>query len=96
MKSTVEEIKNQLQAMLDKTETKEDIEQIGVTNSLLDKLESEHKELQSKYNDLFKDYRELVKHTSFVPNGNETQEVQEQKNLSFDTFLSDYKNNNKH
>lgn len=91
MTNTIKELKDQLQAMLDSTDTKEAIEQIGITNSLADKLEVEHQELQAKYDDLFKDYKELVKHTSFAPTGHEQETVPEPKELSFGEFLSNYK-----
>lgn len=91
MNNTITDLKSQLKAMLDKTEDKEAIEQIGTLNSLVDKIEAEHTKLQNDQKDLIKDYKELIKHTSFAPNGNETQEVPEQKTLSFDDFLAGYK-----
>lgn len=83
-------MKNQLQAMLEKTENKEEIEQIGTLNSLVDKIEAEHKKLQEDNTDLIKDYKELIKHTSFSPNGTETQEVSTPTDLSFSDFLTAY------
>lgn len=94
MTTTITEIKDQLKAMLEKTENKEDIEQIGALNSLVDKVEAEHKKLQEENTDLIKDYKELIKHTSFSPNGTETQEVSAPTDLSFSDFLSTYKKNN--
>lgn len=94
MNSTIKDLKDQLKAMLDRTENKESIEQIGQLNSLVDKLDAEHKQLQNENKDLIKDYKELIKHTSFAPNGNETTEVPEQKELSFEEFLAGYKKEN--
>lgn len=92
MVNLITDLKNQLKAMLDNTENKESIEQIGALNSLVDKLEAEHTKLQNENKDLIKDYKELIKHTSFAPNGNETTEVPEQKELSFEEFLAGYQN----
>lgn len=94
MPNTINDLKNQLKAMLEKTEDKEGIEQIGALNSLVDKIEAEHTKLQNENKDLIKDYKELIKHTSFQPNGNETQEVPETKEISFGDFLSTYKKDN--
>lgn len=90
--TTLDSLRNQLQALLDTTETKEAVAQIGITNGLADKLEEEHKELQAKYDDLFKDYRELVKHTSFAPTGNEEHTAATPDGpLTFESFLETYR-----
>lgn len=95
MSTTITDLKNQLKAMLEATEDKAAIEQIGTLNGLVDKMEAEHKQLQNENKDLIKDYKELIKHTSFAPNGNETQEVPETKELSFEDFLAGYKKEDK-
>lgn len=89
--TTMDDLRNQLQAMLDKTEDKETIEQLGTMNSLLDKLAGENQKLQDEQKEILKDYKELVKHTSFTPNGKETEEVVDTKPLTFDEFLKNYK-----
>lgn len=90
MATTIEELRNQLKAMFDKTENKTEVAQIGTLNSLVDKLEAEHNQIQNEQKDLLKDYKELIKHTSFAPNGTEQTEVPEQKELTFGDFLGSY------
>lgn len=87
MTNTITDLRNQLQQMLDATENKTQIEQISALNVFVDKLEAEHTQLQNEQKDLLKDYKELVKHTSFIPNGTETQEVPEQKEVHIEDFL---------
>lgn len=94
MTNTINDLKNQLKAMLDATEDKPSIERIGTMNSLLDTLEAEHQQLRTEQKELMKDYKELIKHTSFAPNGTETQEVQETKELTFGEFLGAYQKKN--
>lgn len=88
----IKDLKDQLQAMLDSTEDKSGIERIGTINSLVDKIESKYTQTQNEQKELLKDYKELIKHTSFAPNGTEQTEVPEQKELTFGDFLSSYKN----
>lgn len=97
MKTTIEEIKDQLQAMLDATEDKPTIERIGTMNSLVDKLSEENTHILEEQKTLLKDYKELVKHTSFKPNGTETEVPDTKEPVTFDSFFNNYKkpeNNN--
>lgn len=87
MTNTINDLRTKLQSMLDATDNKQQIEEISALNVFVDKLEAEHTQLQNEQKDLLKDYKELVKHTSFAPNGTETQQVPEQKEVRFEDFL---------
>lgn len=86
--TTINDLRNQLQAMLDNCEDKPQIAQIGALTNLVDKLEDEHKKLQDEQKELLKDYKELVKHQSFKSNGTEETPIPEAKVVSFDDFLT--------
>lgn len=91
MTNTANDIKKQLQTMVDATDNKEQIETLGALNSLVDKMVDEYNHLQDEQKSLLTDYKELIKHTSFKPNGSEQTQVDETKNLTFGDFLDAYK-----
>lgn len=91
MSTTIDQLKEQLKTMLDSTENKEQIASITSMSNLVDKLNEEHTALQNEQKELLKDYKEVIKHTSFKPNGTEQEQVKTQSTLTFDSFLADYK-----
>ena len=93
MKTIIQEMKENLSKLLDSTEDKQYIEQIGAMSSIVDRLEVEHNTLQEENKQLIKDYKELIKHTSFAPTGIE-QEVADTKVPDFGDFLTALKNQN--
>lgn len=90
MINLINDLKTQLQELMDSIDDKPTIEKIGKLSCLADNIEAKHTELQNEQKDLLKDYKELIKHTSFTPNGTE-EAVEEPKELTFDDFLSAYK-----
>ena len=87
----VDKLKEQMTKLLDKATDKEQITELSAMNETVKAIESETKDLQDGYTALFKEYREAVKHASFVPDGNtKIDPREEKKEVSFDDFLDDY------
>lgn len=62
----LEKLKNTVKELFDKAQTKEEIETLTKINQEVEKAETDFKELEDKHKDLLKDYKEVVKNTSFT------------------------------
>ena len=58
-------IKEHLKVLLDKTEDKEMIESLSKIDGMLDEAKASTDALEKENKELLKDYKELIKHTSF-------------------------------
>lgn len=71
MNEKITAIKQQLTLMLDKSEDTQIISDLTKITTALDGIEEDYKSQDSKYRELLGNYKEVIKHTSFVPNSNE-------------------------
>lgn len=71
MTNKTNELREVLSAILDSTEDKELIGSLTTANNLIDEIDKDNQDINSRYKDLLNDYKEVIKHTSFKPNNNE-------------------------
>lgn len=91
MNEKIEQIKQSLAALLDKTEDKDTIGAITNINTNLAAVEEDYKTQDGKYRELLGNYKEVIKYTSFKPDGNEKQDKGTglPKEQSLDDIISD-------
>lgn len=70
--SKLEELRNTIAKMFENAKEKEQIEQLARVNNSIAEVEQEQKQLIEKNAELIKSYKELVKHTSFKEQPQET------------------------
>lgn len=70
--SKLEELRQTVAKMFENAEQKEQIEQLAKVNNSIAEVEQEQNELLNKNAELIKSYKELVKHTSFKEQPQET------------------------
>lgn len=61
----LQELKDMVAKMFENATEKENIEQLAKVNNTIAEIETEQKALEDKNAELIKDYKDLVKHTSF-------------------------------
>lgn len=62
----LQELKDMVAKMFENATEKEHIEQLAKVNNAIAEVETEQKSLEDKNAELIKDYKDLVKHTSFA------------------------------
>ncbi len=62
----LDELKNTIKGLVDKAQTKEEIETLTKLNQQVEEAEKDYKTLDDKHKELLKDYKEVVKNTSFT------------------------------
>lgn len=65
--NTLEELKNYVSQLFDKATEKDVIEKAAVVSSKIDEIAAEQKSAEENYNQLLKDYKDVVLHSSFKP-----------------------------
>lgn len=88
MNEKITTIKQQLTEMLDKTEDTQLISDLTKITTAIDGIEDDYKSQDSKYRELLGNYKEVIKHTSFIPNTNEQVGTGLPKNKSLDDIIS--------
>lgn len=61
----INKLKEQLQAVLEKTDNKEMIETLGQISATINDIEADTTALEQDNRQLLNDYKEMIKHTSF-------------------------------
>ena len=89
MNEKIEKIKQQLATMLDKTEDTDMIANLTTISNDLDGVAEDYKTSDSKYRELLGNYKEVIKHTSFVPKQGEDVGLGTPKEKSLDDVISD-------
>lgn len=65
--SFTSELRDLISQLFDAAADKETIQKAAVVSSKIDEIEAEQKASQENYNNLLKDYKDVVLHTSFKP-----------------------------
>lgn len=65
--SFTSELRQLISQLFDAAADKETIQKAAVVSSKIDEIEAEQKASQENYNNLLKDYKDVVLHTSFKP-----------------------------
>lgn len=87
--SKLQELKSLVSSMFEHSENKSDIENLAKANKYIEEAEAEAKALNDKHLELLKDYKEVVKHTSFKPDSNvDTNPMSSAPD--FDAMLNEY------
>lgn len=85
MNDNISKLKQDLSALLDKTEDKDTIQLITNINTTVAAIEKDNQDFSGKYGELLGAYKEVIKHTSFIPstpNVNTGSATPEEKSLS--------------
>lgn len=86
---SLQKMKEMVAEMFNKAQNKEDIETLSQLSNVCDEVEAEHNKLQTENKDLMKDYKELIKHTSFKdPNNKPSETIGGVKELNIDEALA--------
>ena len=86
---SLQKMKEMVAEMFNKAQNKEDIETLSQLSNVCDEVEAEHNKLQTENKDLMKDYKELIKHTSFKdPNNKPSETIDGVKELKIDEALA--------
>ena len=86
---SLQKMKELVADMFNKAQNKEEIETLSQLSNVCDEVEAEHNKLQTENQDLMKDYKELIKHTSFKdPNNKPSETIDGVKELNIDEALA--------
>lgn len=91
----LDELKNTIKGLFDKAQTKEEIETLTKLNQQVEEAEKDYKTLDDKHKELLKDYKEVVKNTSFTEKPKDdvgTQPTPKSLEDSLKDFTNDPKN----
>lgn len=92
----LEELRQLVANAFNKSESKESIETLATINKAIEDVSKEQDELIASKAELLKDYKEVIKHTSFTPtNEDKSKNDITPKEISFEEALANFMSNNK-
>lgn len=86
--TNMEKLRSQLQALLDKAESKDAIGELTTISNTLDDVQKDVEATQAEYKDMLKDYKEMVKHTSWKPDKDSEDMRDEKDPPKFEDFFT--------
>lgn len=67
MNSNIEKLKGFVNELIEKTEDKELLTTLTRVNDTVNAIDNDYKSVDSNLKEFMKDYKELIKHTSYIP-----------------------------